>query len=125
MSLDGTLGGARGEQEHLIFILRLAFYLNNCDHRIDGRAFENDTPPPLLRPRAVAGLSADVPVLSGTGTRPLPGKALLNVNPPSPAESPLGKSSPAPPAFNLPPSFLLPPEAMSRSMAAACSSSSP
>jgi hypothetical protein len=28
MSLDGTLGGARGEQEHLIFILRLAFYLN-------------------------------------------------------------------------------------------------
>jgi hypothetical protein len=26
--LDGTLGGARGEQEHLIFILRLAFYLN-------------------------------------------------------------------------------------------------
>ena len=99
--------------------------LNRHNHRIDGRAFENDTPPPLLRPRAVAGLSADVPVLSGTGTRPLPGNALLNVNPPSPAESPLGKSSPAPPAFNLPPSFLLPPEAMSRSMAAACSSSSP
>ena len=111
----------------MIFILRLAFYLNNCDHRIDGRAFEKDTPPPLLRPRAVAGLSADVPVLSGTGTRPLPGKALLNVNPPPSRESsPLGKSSPAPPAFNLPTSsFVLPPEAMSRSMAAACSSSSP
>ena len=100
--------------------------LNRHNHRIDGRAFEKDTPPPLLRPRAVAGLSADVPVLSGTGTRPLPGNALLNVNPPPSRESStLGKSSPPPPAFGLPPSFVLPPEAMSRSMAAACSSSSP
>ena len=42
---------------------------------------EKETPP-RLRPRAVAGLSTDVPVLfSPPATLPLPGRALLNVKP--------------------------------------------
>ena len=43
---------------------------------------EKETPP-RLRPRAVAGLSTDVPVLfsRGPATLPPPGRALLNVKP--------------------------------------------
>ena len=61
--------------------------------RICGSALEKETPP-RLRPRAVAGLSTDVPVLfSPPATLPLPGRALLNVKPVPPVPPPPGRST--------------------------------
>mmetsp|Transcript_3862 Transcript_3862/g.17088 ORF Transcript_3862/g.17088 Transcript_3862/m.17088 type:complete len:213 (-) Transcript_3862:530-1168(-) len=107
--------------------------LRRLRQRICGSALEKETPP-RLRPRAVAGLSTDVPVLfsRGPAALPPPGRALLNVKPVPPPAAPVdpGRSTSSSSAAAAKPRAASrprppPPVAMSRSIAAACSSSSP